>query len=57
MLKTTNTKGEYVVATKASNLTKVLDDYNFSTSNGANVCQWSYSGNNNQIWSFEPTNN
>ena len=57
MLKTINTKGEYVVATKASNLTKVLDDYNFSTSNGANVCQWSYSGNNNQIWSFEPTNN
>ena len=57
MVKTTKTNGEYVVATKSSNLTKVLDDYNFGTSNGANVCQWTYGGQANQIWYFEPTNN
>ncbi|WP_158676968.1 RICIN domain-containing protein, partial [Clostridium acetobutylicum] len=45
------------VATKSSNGSKVLDDYNFGTADGTNVCQWTYGGNNNQMWVFEPTNN
>ena len=57
MVKTTSTSGAYTVGTKASNLTKVLDDYNFGTSDGTNVCQWSYGGQANQLWYFEPTNN
>ena len=57
MVKTTSTSGAYTVGTKTSNLTKVLDDYNFGTSDGTNVCQWSYGGQANQLWYFEPTNN
>ena len=54
-IKTTSTDGAYVIATKCSNLTKVLDDYNFGKTDGTNVCQWSYGGKNNQLWVFEPT--
>lgn len=54
-IKTTSTNGAYVIATKCSNLTKVLDDYNFGKTDGTNVCQWSYGGKNNQLWVFEPT--
>ena len=32
---------------------KALDVYNWSKSDGANVCQWSYYGNANQQWIFE----
>ena len=53
MLKTSSTNGAYIVATKCSNLTKVLDDYNFGKSDGTNVCQWAYGGNSNQQWVFE----
>ena len=52
-LKSTSTNQGYVIATKVSNLTKVLDDYRFETTDGTNVCQWSYGGNSNQIWIFE----
>ncbi|MBE6051671.1 MAG: hypothetical protein E7214_13740 [Clostridium sp.] len=54
MIKTSNTNGEYVITSKCSNLTKVLDDYNRSKEEGTNVCQWSYNGQANQRWAFEP---
>ena len=54
MLKTSSTNGAYVVATKCSNLTKVLDDYQFKKEDGTNVCQWTYGGKANQQWIFEP---
>ncbi|SFU55011.1 rhamnogalacturonan endolyase [Clostridium sp. DSM 8431] len=56
MLKTSSVNGAYVIATKSSNLTKVLDDYNFSKEDGTNVCQWTYGGGTNQIWVFEKIN-
>ncbi|MBE6049462.1 MAG: hypothetical protein E7214_02080 [Clostridium sp.] len=56
MLKTSSTNGAYVIATKASNITKVLDDYNFSKADGTNVCQWAYGGKANQQWLFEVAN-
>ena len=57
MLKTSSTNGAYIVATKCSNLTKVLDDYNFGKTDGTNVCQWTYGGYSNQQWVFEAVNN
>ena len=54
MLKTSSTNGAYVIATKCSNLTKVLDDYEFRKEDGTNVCQWTYGGKANQQWKFEP---
>ena len=56
MLKTTSSNNTYVIATKCSNLTKVLDDYNFDKNDGANVCQWTYGGKANQQWVFEAVN-
>ena len=53
MIKTTSNEGKYTIATKTSNLTKVLDDYKNDKSEGANVCQWSYNGKDNQQWIFE----
>ncbi|NRY58641.1 RICIN domain-containing protein [Clostridium acetobutylicum] len=55
-VKASSTNGLYAIATKSSNGTKVLDDFNLGTSDGTNVCQWSYSGNKNQLWSFESAN-
>ncbi|MCR3760050.1 carbohydrate-binding protein [Clostridium felsineum] len=52
-----STNGAYYIGTVSSNGTKVLDDYNFGTSDGTNVCQWTYGGHTNQLWIFEPTNN
>ncbi|MBE6049936.1 MAG: hypothetical protein E7214_04545 [Clostridium sp.] len=57
MLKPSSVSGAYIIATKASNLTKALDDYNFGTSNGTNVCQWTIGGQDNQRWFFEKVNN
>ncbi|WP_089041047.1 RICIN domain-containing protein [Clostridium acetobutylicum] len=56
-VKASSKDGQYFVSTKSSNGTKVLDDYNFGTADGTNVCQWTYGGNANQLWAFEPTNN
>lgn len=53
VVKTTSTDGVYTIATKSSGLTKVLDDSDRNTNDGANVCQWSYNGNTNQQWAFE----
>jgi endo-1,4-beta-xylanase len=55
-IKSSSTSGAYCLATMSSNQTKVLDDFNFGTSDGTNVCQWTYGGNSNQLWVFEPTN-
>jgi hypothetical protein len=55
MLKS-GSNGAYVISTKCSNLTKVLDDSNNNKNDGANVCQWSYNGGQNQQWIFEPVN-
>ena len=49
--------GTYSILTKCSNNTKSLDAYNWGTSNGTNICQWTYGGGNNQLWVFEKTNN
>jgi len=54
-IKSSSTNGAYAIATIASNETKVLDDYNFETADGTNVCQWSYGGKNNQLWVLEKT--
>ncbi|URZ09217.1 RICIN domain-containing protein [Clostridium felsineum] len=55
-IKASSTNGAYAIATKSSDQTKVLDDSNASTADGTNVCQWSYNGNNNQLWTFEAAN-
>ena len=52
-LQPTSKNGSFVIATKCSNNSKCLDDYNFSKQDGANVCQWSRSGRENQQWIFE----
>ena len=49
--------GTYSILTKCSNGTKALDAYNWGTSNGTNICQWTYGGGNNQLFVFEKTNN
>lgn len=41
------------IVTKVSSDKKALDVYNFGTSDGANVCQWTYYANVNQKWVFE----
>jgi arabinoxylan arabinofuranohydrolase len=56
-IKTSSKSGAYIVTTVSSNQTKVLDDYNFGTADGTNVCQWTYGGYSNQQWIFEQTNN
>ena len=43
----------YGIVTKIPSGKKALDVYNWSKSDGANVCQWSYYGNANQQWIFE----
>ena len=52
-LKASSKDGAYIIASKCSDLTKVLDDYNFGKTEGTNVCQWSYGGYSNQQWIFE----
>lgn len=49
--------GTYSILTKCSNKTKALDGYNFGTSDGTNICQWTYGGKNNQLWVFEKATN
>lgn len=48
---------KYAILTKVSSDAKCLDVYNFGTSDGANVCQWSFWQNTNQVWIFEACNN
>lgn len=48
-------EGYYGILTNASADTKCLDVYNWSTSNGGNICQWSYWGGNCQLWILEST--
>lgn len=56
-LVTTSNAGVYGIVTKVSSDARGLDVYNMGTSDGANVCQWSYYGQDNQLWRFEPCNN
>jgi len=49
--------GAFGIVTKCSSDKKVLDVYNWGTSDGTNVCQWTYYGAENQLWVFEPCNN
>lgn len=56
LMGTTNA-GAYGIATKVSGNAKALDVYNWGTSDGVNVCQWTYYGKENQMWVFEPCYN
>ena len=47
----------YGILTKVSSDAKGLDVYNFGTSDGSNVCQWTFWQNSCQTWVFEPCNN
>ena len=51
----TKQNGVYGIVTKVSKDKKSLDVYNFGTSDGSNVCQWTYYENTCQTWVFEPT--
>lgn len=51
-----STSGQYGILTAVSNDTKGLDVYNFETSDGTNVNQWTYYTQSNQLWVFEPIN-
>ncbi|PJI10448.1 MULTISPECIES: family 43 glycosylhydrolase [Clostridium] len=55
-LKPSSSGNSYVITTMCSNGSKALDDCNYSTNDGANVCEWSCTGGDNQSWSFEPAN-
>ena len=48
---------KYGILTKASSDKKSLDVYNFGTSDGTNVCQWTFYKNTNQSWTFEKCSN
>jgi len=43
----------FIITTKVSNGSRALDVYNFGTSDGTNVCQWTVGGQSNQTWVFE----
>ena len=53
----TSTSNVYGIVTKVTNDAKSLDVYNFGTSDGSNVCQWTYYGNSCQKWVFEACSN
>lgn len=50
---TTDQNNVYGIVTKVSSGSKALDVYNFGTSDGSNVCQWTYYANTCQKWVFE----
>lgn len=50
---TTDQNNVYGIVTKVSGDKKALDVYNFGTSDGSNVCQWTYYANSCQRWIFE----
>lgn len=52
----TSKSGVYGITTKISSDKRALDIYNWGTSDGTNVCQWSYYAADNQMWIFEPCN-
>lgn len=53
----TSTSGVYGICTKVSSGKKALDVYNFGTSDGSNVCEWTYYQNSCQLWAFESCSN
>jgi poly(3-hydroxybutyrate) depolymerase len=50
---TTSDSNTYTIGSKVSSGGKALDIENESTSDGANVCQWTNSSKGNQLWVFE----
>lgn len=52
-IKETGTNQVYGILTKASSGTKALDAYNWGTTDGTNICQWTYYGQKNQMFLFE----
>jgi endo-1,4-beta-xylanase len=50
----TETKNVYVIGTRGSNGSKVLDIENYGTTPGSNVYQWENEGKANQLWTLEP---
>ncbi len=50
----TATSNVYGILTKSSVDTKSLDVYNFGTTDGSNVCEWTYYKNSCQMWVLEP---
>jgi len=50
------TSGQFGILTACSNDTKAVDCYNWGTTDGTNVIQWTYYTQANQLWVFEPTN-
>lgn len=57
VVKQASTSGAYTIATKCSNTGSSLDVYEKKTSDGTNVCQWSFNGGTNQQWTFEKVDN
>ncbi len=57
VVKETGNSGVYTIATKCSNGASGLDVYEKKTSDGTNVCEWTYNGGTNQQWSFEKVDN
>ncbi|PJI10449.1 MULTISPECIES: RICIN domain-containing protein [Clostridium] len=55
-LKPSENGNSYVITTMCSNGTKALDDANYATADGSNVCEWSCTAGANQSWTFEPAN-
>lgn len=55
IVNTTSTNDVYTIGTKISDDTKMIDVYNFGTTDGTNVIQWTYGGRGNQQWIFEKT--
>ena len=53
VLKTASTENAYFIATKASQVTKVLDANGAGKTDGTNVIQYTFNGNKNQLWIFE----
>ena len=45
--------GSYGIVTKVSNDRSGLDVYENSTNNGANICEWTFTGGANQRWILE----
>lgn len=52
----TASSGKYAIITLASSKTKCIDAAGAKTADGTNVCQYTTSGANNQLWIFEATN-
>lgn len=55
-LQKTSSSNAFIICTSTSDFTKAVDVYSAGTTDGTNVCQWLYNGNDNQQWVFEKIN-